>query len=105
MKQINQEELEEAIVSGVSVVDFYADWCGPCKVLANTLNQVEQSSPNSDFYKVDIDNNMELAANLGIKNIPTVIFFKDGIEKRRLLGNNPITSYENIINELHNSPS
>ena len=105
MKQINQEELEEAIVSGVSVVDFYADWCGPCKILANTLNQVEQSSPNSGFYKIDIDNNMELAANLGIKNIPTVIFFKDGIEQRRLLGNNATSSYENIINELFNSSS
>lgn len=105
MKQINQEELEEAIVNGVSVVDFYADWCGPCKMLANTLNQVEQSSPQASFYKVDIDANMELAANLGIKNIPTVIFFKDGIEKRRLLGNNSTSSYENIINEILNSPS
>jgi len=105
MKQINQEELEEAIVSGVSVIDFYADWCGPCKMLANTLNQVEQSSPNASFYKVNIDDNMELAANLGIKNIPSVIFFKNGIEQKRLLGNNPASSYENIINELFNSPS
>jgi thioredoxin 1 len=105
MKQINQEDLEEAIVSGVSIVDFYADWCGPCKMLSTTLNQVEQSSPNVSFYKVDIDNNMELTANLGIKNIPTVIFFKNGIEQKRLLGNNPPQSYENIINELFNSPS
>ena len=105
MKQINQEELEEAIVSGVSVVDFYADWCGPCKVLATTLNQVEQSSPQASFYKVDIDANMELAANLGIKNIPTVIFFKDGIEQKRLLGNNPQQSYKNILNGLSDNPN
>jgi thioredoxin 1 len=105
MKQINQEDIEEAIVSGVSVVDFYADWCGPCKMLATTLNQVEQSSPQASFYKVDIDANMELAANLGIKNIPTVIFFKDGIEQKRLLGNNPQQSYENILNGLFNNPN
>ena len=105
MKHINPEELAEAIVSGVSVIDFYADWCGPCKMLATTLTQVEESSPQASFYKVDIDANMELAANLNIKNIPTVIFFKDGMEQRRLLGNNPPSSYENIINELFNSPS
>jgi thioredoxin 1 len=105
MKQINQEDLEEAIVNGISIVDFHADWCGPCKMLSITLNQVEQSSSNVSFYKVNIDNNMELTTNLGIKNIPTVIFFKNGIEQKRLLGNNPPQSYENIINELFNSPS
>jgi thioredoxin 1 len=105
MEQINQEDLEEAIVSGVSVVDFYADWCGPCKMLSTTLNQVEQSTSNVSFYKVDVDSNMELTTNLGIKNIPTVIFFKNGIEQKRLLGNNPPQSYETIINELFNSPS
>jgi thiol-disulfide isomerase/thioredoxin len=50
MKQINQEDLEEAIVSGVSIVDFHADWCGPCKMLS-TLNQVEQSSLTYLFTK------------------------------------------------------
>jgi thioredoxin-like negative regulator of GroEL len=65
--------------------------------MQNALNSKSSRTiiPNVSFYKVNIDNNMELTANLGIKNIPTVIFFKNGIEQKRLLGNNPPQSYEN----------
>ena len=60
------------------LVDFYASWCGPCKKLAPTLEQVAAESPQAKAVKVDIDNNPKLAAQYGIKSLPSLLVFKDG---------------------------
>ncbi len=60
------------------LVDFYARWCGPCRALGPTLEQVAAESPRAKVVKIDIDDSPELAARYGVKSIPNLIVFKDG---------------------------
>lgn len=78
MKIINQNEFDEIISSGTTLVDFYADWCGPCKMLAPVLEELSQDYPNIEFVKVNCDDNGELCNKYKILSIPTVFLFKDG---------------------------
>ena len=63
---------------GVVVVDFFATWCGPCKMLAPVLEEVAQELPKVTFAKVDVDQDPSLAGRYGIQSIPHLILFKDG---------------------------
>ena len=83
MKIVNKDEFDEIIQNGVTLVDFYADWCGPCKLLAPILEQLDEEFENITFIKVNCDNEMELAERYGIMSIPAVFMFKDG----NLIGN------------------
>ena len=62
----------------VVVVDFFATWCGPCKMLTPVLEKAAEELTNVQFYKVDIDEEMELANQYKIMTVPTLLFFKDG---------------------------
>ncbi|MCC6144502.1 MAG: thioredoxin [Candidatus Hydrogenedentes bacterium] len=69
------------------LVDFYADWCGPCKALAPTLEAVaEEQAANLAVVKVDIDENPDLATRFNIQSIPTLIIFEGGEAKKTLKG-------------------
>ena len=69
------------------LVDFYADWCGPCRQIAPIVEDLaEQFSQQLDVRKVDVDANAELAARFGIRSIPTLIVFKDGAPADRIIG-------------------
>ena len=79
-----QHQLENG---GVTLVDFYADWCGPCRALAPTVDAVAQRyQGKATVGKLDIDQNQELAGQLGVSSIPTLIVFKDGQPVDRLVG-------------------
>ena len=78
MKVIKSAEFEDTIKDGVTLVDFFADWCGPCKMLAPVLEDVSLQYPDIKFVKVNVDENMDLAERFGIMSIPTVYLFKDG---------------------------
>jgi len=60
------------------LVDFYADWCGPCKMIAPVLTEVAQETPEARVVKVDVDENRALASRYGISSIPSLLVFKDG---------------------------
>ncbi|HZJ87370.1 MAG TPA: thioredoxin [Erysipelothrix sp.] len=79
MKVINTENFNEEIKDGVVLVDFYADWCGPCKMITPILNDVkEEMNDKVKIVKVDVDADSDLAQRFDVMSIPTLILFKDG---------------------------
>ncbi|MFV9931050.1 MAG: thioredoxin [Francisella endosymbiont of Hyalomma asiaticum] len=68
------------------LVDFYADWCGPCKTLGPILDQLSKDYQNAMIVKVNVDDNQNLAAKFAIRNIPTLIIFKNGKPLETLMG-------------------
>ena len=88
MKEINTEKFDELLKGDKPVVcDFFATWCGPCKMLAPVIAQAaEEHGERAEFVKVDIDENMELAARYGIMSIPLVAVFKNGEMSVKSLG-------------------
>lgn len=89
LKHLDNQSFDLAIQSAPApvLVDFYADWCGPCKALAPTLETVaEEHAGQLEVVKVDIDDNPELAMRFGIQSIPTLIVFDGGEAKKTLKG-------------------
>lgn len=79
MRKIDEKEFMKVIRSEkLVVVDFYADWCMPCRYLSPVLERLSREYKEVEFYKVNVDENQELAFEYGISSIPTVLFFKDG---------------------------
>jgi thioredoxin len=78
----------EVLKSDIPVlVDFFAEWCGPCKMLAPILEQLaEEHSEKLKVVKIDVDNDAELAAQFGVMSVPTMLFFKDGELKGKHIG-------------------
>lgn len=83
--------------NGLVLVDFYADWCGPCKMLLPIISQIEEMNTGAKILKINVDDVSELAAKYGVSTIPTLIFFKDGKEVRRSIGFKP---KEQILKEI-----
>ncbi len=78
---------EEVINSGKAVlIDFYADWCGPCKMLSPVIEQIAKERDDIKVVKIDVDKETDLARQFGIMSIPTVMVIKDGKVKNTSLG-------------------
>ena len=84
---INEGNFDETVAKGVAVVDFYADWCGPCKMFAPVfLEAKNEYEGRVSFAKVNVDDNRSLALKYKVLGIPTIIFFKDGEAVDRVSG-------------------
>lgn len=87
IKKLTQENFTQGIQKGVTLVDFYADWCGPCRMLAPVLEKVaKEVSGKASVVKLDIDHAQQIASSFQITSVPTLILFKDGKEVGRLVG-------------------
>ena len=91
IKIIEEDQFEELVLNADKpvLVDFYTDWCGPCRVLSPTIEELAQDKKYSDkyyFYKVNVDYANNIAKEYNIMYIPTVIIFKDGTEITRSSG-------------------
>lgn len=78
-----EKDFDELIKDGNVLVDFYATWCGPCKMLEGELEAIED---NIKIVKVDIDKFQELTMDYRIMSVPTMILFKDGVKKEEIIG-------------------
>jgi len=85
---ITDDEFKDIINNShkVVVVDFYAEWCMPCLMIAPIIDELSEKMKGVKFVKTNIDENKELATNLNILSIPCIIIFKDGKEMERLIG-------------------
>ena len=82
-----------------TVKKFSASWCGPCRMLAPMMESIKPAYNGVKFVDIDIDENSELAAQYGVRSVPTVIVEKDGVEVNRFVGVQSAMTYRNAINE------
>lgn len=95
---LNEENFESAIsADGLTLIDFWADWCGPCKMFAPIFEKASEAHPNVTFAKVDTEAEQNIAAMCGIQSIPTIMVFRDGILLFNQAGAMPEHSLEQII--------
>lgn len=98
---VNEASFEEKILAApLAVVDFWASWCGPCKMVAPTIDALAtEYEGKAVVSKVDVDENQALAGRFGVMSIPTVLFFKDGVEIDRKVGVMPKDAYAAVLDE------
>jgi thioredoxin 1 len=83
-----------------AIIDFYADWCSPCKMVAPLLEELSIEYPNVDFYKVDTDAQNELAAAFGIRSIPSILFIPVSSQPQMALGALPKETLKKAIKDI-----
>ena len=100
IKQINQKDYSELVENkkGVVVIDFFATWCGPCRMLSPVMENVSNEVSDVAFYKIDVDENEALAMKFQISSIPCLVLLKDGEVKSRILGYRPLNDIVSWIN-------
>ena len=101
MKYIHNEiELNEVTKSGITIVDFYADWCGPCRMISPVLEELADERNDINIVKVDVDEARELAMKYKISAIPAILFFKEGNLAKHEIGFMTKEDLNAIISEI-----
>ena len=101
IKEIKIDAFETEVLKSEKpvLVDFYATWCGPCRMLRPTLEALSEEKPEVKFVSVDIDENELLAVQYGISSIPCVILFENGAETERSIGLRPKDAFLEMLGE------
>ena len=89
MESINEANFDEKVIqsSSPALVDFWAEWCGPCKMLTPVLEELSSENQSKiNIYKVNVDENQQLAVKYGIRSIPTLLLFKGGEIQEQIVG-------------------
>ena len=86
VNNINTNDFESNIAKGKVLVDCYADWCGPCKMLSPIIDELANEINDVNFYKLNVDENEEIASKYSIMSIPTLLIFENGKLKTTSVG-------------------
>jgi len=98
--ELNQSNIKETVEEGVALVDFWAPWCGPCRMIAPVIEQLaEQYEGKAKICKVNTEEEQDLTVQYGIRSIPTILFFKDGEIVDQLIGATTKVALEEKINK------
>ena len=103
LKQVNSQNFEDVVLKSDKpvMVDFWAEWCGPCKVLGPVLEEISgEVSSKVDIVKLNVDEARDLAQKYGIRGIPTMMIFKNGEVVSTLVGNQPRAEIVKSINAV-----
>ncbi len=92
----NSEDFYDLVASGIILVDFYTEWCGPCKMLGSILEEIDYM----DVLKVDADKFNDLAIKFGVMSVPTLCFYKDGKMMQKEIGYRTPEEIKEIFNKL-----
>ncbi len=83
---LNNKNFKLALRKKIILIDFWAPWCGPCKMVAPILNDIAETQNDITIGKINVDNNQAIANKYKIRSIPTLLIFKDGVEAGRIIG-------------------
>lgn len=95
---LNDSNFKDSIAKGVTLVDFYATWCGPCRMITPIVEQLaEKMKGKAHIAKLDIDESQQTTSALQITSVPTLILFKDGKEVKRVVGVKDLEYLNNLV--------
>ena len=97
---LTQANHDETVREGIVLIDFWAEWCGPCKRFGPIFEKVSQENPDAQFVKVDTEADQELAAKYGVTSIPTLVIYRDGIPVYGAPGALPEQSLKGILAQV-----
>lgn len=102
---INEENFQSEVLENqkLVLVDFYADWCGPCRMLMPILAEIAEENDHIDLFKLNVDENTEIANIYEVRNLPTLLIFKDGKVLARNVGSATKLEIENWIRSMESS--
>lgn len=101
--EITDQNIDEVLSSnGFVVMDFWAAWCGPCRMIGPIIDELAKENTDIAIGKVDVTSNPQSAAKYGVTSIPSIIFIKDGSEVYRQKGAVPKSALQSVINEFKN---
>ena len=96
---VTDANFRDTIAKGATVVDFWAAWCGPCRMIAPVIEQLAAERNDVRFAKLNVDENPRTSSAFGVQGIPLLVFFKDGAERGRVVGAVPRAQIEAAIRQ------